>query len=90
MNRQTRPSELTGTQIAQPRWAYLIALDGRRCFTSNHYGDCGLNRHNQWAWIVGHMIDETGCNPDDVSCVETDDGDRIAINGKIEAELVRE
>ena len=39
---------------------------------------------------VGYMINEFGCNPEDVSCVETDEGDRIAVSGKIEAELVIE
>lgn len=68
------------------RFAYLMLTDGR-VIGSNHYGEFGLNRLNQWAWIVGHMISEFGCNPDDVSCVETDEGDRIAVNGKIVAQL---
>ena len=74
------------------RIAYLMLTDGLRvrCIGTNHYGECGLTRHNQWGWIIGHMISEFGCEPDDVSCVETDDGDRIAVNGKIVGELVVE
>jgi hypothetical protein len=74
------------------KFAYLMVNEGPRvrCVGSNFYGDCGLNHTNQWAWIVGHMISEFGCEPDDVSCVETDDGDKIAVAGKIVGELVVE
>jgi hypothetical protein len=71
------------------RFAYLILTDGR-CIGSNHFGPCGLDHLNQWDWIVGHLISEFGCNADDVSCVETDEGDRIAVNGKIVCEMVEE
>ena len=64
------------------RVGYLMLLDGR-CIASNHYGDCGLSRHNQWPWIVGHMISEYGCDENEVSCVETDTGDFIAVDGLI-------
>lgn len=71
------------------RFVYIVLTDGR-VIGSNHYGEFGINYTNQWPWIVGHMISEFGCNPDDVSCVETDEGDRIAVKGEIAAELVEE
>ena len=80
------------------RFLYLMFIDDsihnhiarHRCIATNHRGDCGINRHNQWAWIVGNLVNETGCNPDEVSCVETEEGDRFAINGKIVAYLMEE
>lgn len=71
------------------RFAYLMSLDGR-CIATNHYGECGLNRHNQWAWIVGYMVNEFGCDPDNVYCIETDEGDRITVDGEPVAYLTEE
>jgi hypothetical protein len=75
------------------KWAYLMLIkDGHldRCIASNHYGDCGLTHMNKWAWVVGNLINETGCNPDSVHCVETDEGDKITIDGKVAAYLIEE
>jgi hypothetical protein len=71
------------------RIGYIVLTDGR-VIGSNHFGEYGINRLNQRDWIVGHMISETGCNADDVGCVETDEGDRITVYGNIAAELVEE
>lgn len=65
------------------RFAYLILTDGR-CIGTNHYGDCALNHTNEWAWIVGHMVDEFGCDPDAVHIEEggeSDEHDWITIDG---------
>ena len=80
--------------IERPRIkvGYLMLTDGLRvrCISSNIMGEHGINRHNQWAWIVGMMVDEFNCEPEDVSCVETADGDKIAVKGTIVGELVIE
>lgn len=68
---------------------YLMLIDGR-CLASNVRGEVGINRHNQWAWIVGNIVGEFGCNPEAVTCIETDDGDKIAVDGKPVAELIFE
>lgn len=52
----------------------------------NIYCADGVNARNQWGWIVAHVKEHFGCDEDDVSCVETDDGnDMIAVRGKIVA-----
>jgi hypothetical protein len=63
-------------------YAYLIRLEDRGCFASNHYGDCGLNWSNQWGWIADSVAKEFECSADDVNCLETDDGDVLTVNGK--------
>jgi hypothetical protein len=37
--------------------------------------------------IVGYLVNEFGCNPDDIKSIETDDGDKITVGGKITAYL---
>lgn len=85
-------THITAPVAVKPRlrFAYLILTEDGRCIASNHYGEFALNRLNRWDWIVGYMIQEFGCDPDDVDCLETDDGDRITVDGKIVAELVEE
>jgi hypothetical protein len=36
------------------------------------------------------MISEFGCEPEEVTSIETEDGDKIAVNGNIVGELVVE
>lgn len=68
---------------------YLMLIEGR-CLASNVRGEFGINRHNQWAWIVGYIVGEFGCAPEAVTCIETDDGDKIAVDGRPVAELIFE
>ena len=63
-------------------FAYLMLLDGR-CLATNHYGPCGLSHLNQWGWVCGYITREFDCDENAVSCVETDDGDFIAVDGLI-------
>lgn len=73
------------TKRPQTRFAYVFVESGIhvRCIGTNHYGDCGLNHLNQWAWIVGLMVNEFGCDPDAVHCEEGEDGEEfITIDGK--------
>lgn len=37
----------------------------------------------KWSWIAEQFAEEFNCRPDDVDCVQTDDGDKIAVRGKI-------
>lgn len=69
------------------RFAYLfVTVDGgKRCIGTNHYGEHALNHTNEWAWIVGYMVNEFGCDPDAVHCEEggeDDAHDWITIDGK--------
>lgn len=67
------------------RFAYVFVTSGIhvRCVGSNHFGEFGLNRHNQWAWIVGLMVNEFGCDPDTVHIEEGEDGEEfITIDGE--------
>lgn len=82
----------TTTQItARPAvpFIYLMLIEGR-CLASNVRGEVGINRHNQWAWIVGNIVGEFGCAPEAVSCVESDEGDLIAVDGKPAAVVIFE
>ena len=81
----------TATLAARPavQFIYLMLIEGR-CLASNVRGEVGINSKNQWAWIVGAMVNEFGCDPDDVSCLETDEGDLIAVNGKPAAVVLYE
>lgn len=67
---------------------YLTLLDDRRIIASNIRSEYGIHRHNQWEWIVGNIVGWFGCDADDVSCLETEDGDMIAVKGSPVAELV--
>ena len=58
--------------------------NGKR-IASNIYGANGINHTNQWGWIVDAVKEHFGCDEDDVECVETEDGDMIAVCGKIVA-----
>lgn len=71
-------------------FAYLISLDSHQTFASNHYGDCGLNSSNQWGWIADMVAHQFECSPDDVHCIETDDGDQFTVDGKAVAYLANE
>ena len=72
------------TALLKPRttFVYLMLLDGR-CIATNHMGECGLSRHNQWNWVIEHITAAYECEPEDVTCEETDTGDYIAVNGLI-------
>lgn len=38
-----------------------------------------------WPWVQDTVAAEYGCHPDEVRCIETDDGDRVTANGRIVA-----
>ena len=84
---KTNTAKIT-TRPAVP-FVYLMLIDGR-CLASNVYGEFGINRHNQWSWIVGMIVGEFGCDPEAVTCLETEDGDMIAVNGKPAAVVIYE
>lgn len=81
----------TATLATRPAvpFIYLMLIEGR-CLASNVRGEVGINRHNQWSWIVGHIVGEFGCAPESVTCIETEDGDRICVDGKPVAEVIFE
>ena len=68
---------------------YLMLIEGR-CLASNVRGEVGINSRNQWAWVVGNIVGEFGCDPDAVTCLQTEDGDKIAIDGVPVAEVIYE
>lgn len=39
----------------------------------------------KWDWIAATVASEYGCSADDVDCIETDDGDKITVNGVVVA-----
>jgi len=81
----------TATLAARPAvpFIYLMLIKGR-CLASNVRGEVGINRHNQWSWIVGAIVGEFGCAPEAVTCIETETGDQIAVDGKPVAEVIFE
>lgn len=56
------------------------ALTGQ-CLGSIGYSGTGT----RWEWIRARVAGEYGCEPDDVNCIETDDGDKITAGGRIVA-----
>jgi hypothetical protein len=62
-----------------------IHVLGGREIAQNIYCADGVNARNQWGWIVDHVKEHFGCDEDDVECIETEDGDMIAVCGKIVA-----
>jgi hypothetical protein len=56
-------------------------LDGRP-FAENITGPHGINHLNRRDWIVSSVAHEFECHADDVSFVETEDGDLIAVRGE--------
>lgn len=68
---------------------YLMLEDGR-CLSRSFRCVGGLNSSNSWSWIVGNICGEFDCHPDQVSTIETDDGERIAVDGKPVAEVIVE
>ena len=81
----------TATLAARPAvpFIYLMLIEGR-CLASNVRGEVGINSRNQWSWIVGNIVGEFGCDPEAVTCLETDEGDMIAVNGKPAAVVIYE
>ena len=79
------PSLKTEKVKAPTKFAYLFVVEdnGRiRCVGTNYYGPAGLDHTNQWAWIVGHLVNELGCDPDTVHCEEAEDREWITVDGK--------
>lgn len=69
------------------KFIYIMFTDGNRCVASNFCGEDGITYRNQWSWIVGHMIQEFGCDESDVGCIEMEDGDRVTVCGEVVAYL---
>lgn len=80
----------TATTIKPTKTVYLMLTDSGRCLSRNFRGEFGINSHNQWSWIVGSICGEFDCEPEQVSCIETEDGDKIALDGVAVAELIEE
>lgn len=41
----------------------------------------GFTGASRWTWICDVIADHCDCQPEDVDCIETEDGDRITANG---------
>lgn len=65
----------------------IRAIEGGRGrkIAENIYGEHGVNRRNQWGWIVENVKEYFGCDDNDVECVEGEEGDLVAVCGKIVA-----
>lgn len=55
----------------------ITALDGRRIASASF-----TDSMNSWPWVQEQVAAEFACEPDDVTCVETDDGDMVAVRGE--------
>lgn len=80
----------TATTLQPTKTLYLMLTDSGRCLSRNFRGEFGIHSHNQWSWIVGSICGEFDCEPEQVSCIETEDGDKIALDGVAVAELIEE
>lgn len=78
--------------MSHPAYAYLIRLEDRGCFASNHYGACGLNWSNQWNWIADAIAREFECDACEVGVLESDGdlGDLLTVAGKPVAFIANE
>lgn len=63
---------------ARPRTVTLNRLDGQRFASAGFLG--GL-ASDPWTWIARTVADELECEPEDVGCIETDDGDMVTVFG---------
>jgi hypothetical protein len=68
--RQRRPSVT---------FCYIHDLDTRACIASAGFTD--FITHS-WPWVQQTVAAHYDCAPDDVKCIESDDGDRITVRGK--------
>lgn len=65
-------------------YCYVMDARSHRCIASAGFSDFISNR---WPWVQQVVAGQFACRPDDVSCVETDDGDKITVRGEIVAYL---
>lgn len=64
---------------ARTVWTYLFRNDNTVIASTSH----GWSPGGKWAWVARCFAEDFGCDPDDVSVVETeDDGDKITVKGE--------
>lgn len=69
--------------MTTPTLAFIYLHDA---LTGAVLGSCGYSDHGaMWDWIAGTVAGQFECRADDVSSVETDDGDRITAKGEVVA-----
>lgn len=55
----------------------IKALDGRRIASASF-----TDPSNAWPWVQDTVAAEFDCEPDDVTCLETADGEFVAVRGE--------
>lgn len=59
-------------------WIRLLHVNSRATFALAGF----TGPFSAWSWIVDSMIEEHGCDEDDVGCQESDDGDLVTVRGE--------
>lgn len=72
------PIPLKAPPGARPRTVTLNRLDGQRFASAGFLG--GL-ASDPWTWIAETVAHELSVEPEDVGCLETDDGDMVTVFG---------
>ena len=65
-------------------FCYIMDVLTNRCIGSAGFTDFITHR---WPWVQHTVAGQYDCSPDDVHCIETDDGDRITARGEVVAYL---
>ena len=60
---------------------YVMDAEDNHCIT------CGYFTDSRWSWVQEVVAGEFQGHPNDVACIETEDGDKITLNGKVVAYL---
>jgi hypothetical protein len=59
-------------------WTYLHRDDGSVIASTS----CEWSPGGKWGWIARSFADDFGCMPDEVSILETENGDLITVKGE--------
>lgn len=63
--------------------AYVFDELTRKCYASAQFTEITA----RWQWVQEVVAANELCSPNDVRCIETDDGDKITVNGHVVAFL---